>query len=63
MISILEKSKHFFGGLLPERCFTKEAYEKRREAPETVNEIDKELDEILRRYESRQSLSCDCQWR
>ncbi len=56
----VDKSKHFFGDILPEECFTEEAYEARRKDTEPVSEIDNEIDNILKRYNGR--MRFDCQW-
>lgn len=57
-MSRVEKSKKFFGDLLPEDRFTEEAYEERHKAPESENDkADSQIESIIDSYK------VDCPWR
>ena len=56
-MSRVEKSKKFFGDLLPEDRFTEEAYEERHKAPEAEkNEADSQIKSVIDSYK------VDCPW-
>ena len=53
----VEKSKKFFGDLLPEDRFTEEAYEERHKAPAAdKNEADSQIKSVIDAYK------VDCPW-
>ena len=50
-MSRVEKSKKFFGDLLPEDRFTEEAYEERHKAPVAENDkADSQIESIIDSY-------------
>lgn len=56
-MSRVEKSKKFFGDLLPEDRFTEEAYEERHKVPEVDNDkADSQIESIVNSYK------VDCPW-
>lgn len=56
-MSRVEKSKKFFGDLLPEDKFTEEAYQERHKAPESENDkADSQIESIIDSYK------VDCPW-
>lgn len=56
-MSRVEKSKKFFGDLLPEDKFTEEAYQERHKAPAAEkNEADSQIKSIIDSYK------VDCPW-
>ena len=56
-MSRVEKSKKFFGDLLPEDRFTEEAYEERHKAPAVENDkADSQIESIIDSY------NVDCPW-
>lgn len=56
-MSRVEKSKKFFGDLLPEDRFTEEAYQERHKVPEVDNDkADSQIESIVNSYK------VDCPW-
>lgn len=58
---MVERSKHFFGDILDEECFTQEAYVSRRMDAQKTEEIDDVIADILTKYENN-AMQYDCQW-
>lgn len=57
-MSRVEKSKKFFGDLLPEDKFTEEAYQERHKASESENDkADSQIKNIIDSYK------VDCPWK